>query len=213
MDHGRPLPIWLVGAVLVLLAAVVGVGAYLVVQAKTGAGLAGDQPTPVEEWAAAVEADPTSVEARVSFAFALQSERRWDDAADAYTDALELDPDNLAALYNRGVCSIASGHEPAGETDLKRVLRIAPEHALAAKALAELYARAGRYSEMPAALERASRANPGLADLHALLGLAYEKTGDREAALEEYRGALRLDPQLAEVRAGLKRLEGATSGD
>src|SRR5262249_40561182 len=51
---------------------------------------------------------------------------------------LEMEPDNLAGLYWRGVISAHRGNEQAALADYRRVLELNPEHPEARKRLADL---------------------------------------------------------------------------
>jgi type IV pilus assembly protein PilF len=65
--------------------------------------------------------------------------------------------------------------------------------------LAQNYLREGK---VPLALERARRAersDPGSADVQVMLGLIHERIGDRPAATEHYKRAVRLGPNAGNV--------------
>jgi tetratricopeptide (TPR) repeat protein len=56
--------------------------------------------------------------------------------------------------------------------------------------------------------DRAIKLAPDYASAYQNRGAAHEALGNREAAIRDYRAALRLDPKLEEVRAALARLTG-----
>ncbi len=75
-----------------------------------------------------------------------------------------------------------------------------------ALALGELYGKLGKYKQALPYLESASQAQPTYSDLHYQLGLAYEKTGKKAKAAQQYREALRYIPDMPDALTGLKRV-------
>lgn len=67
----------------------------------------------------------------------------------------------------------------------------------------------GRFAEAVAALKDASRLQPRLPEVHHLLGQAYERLGQRDAALAEYRRALDIDPNYLPAARHLQELNPA----
>ncbi len=200
-------PSWLVFLVLLLLIAVVGLGGYVLGDVLTGEETSRNSTeAEVRRYEAEVQARPDDPAAHVRLGFAYQQAGRFDDALDEYERALELDPRDTAALYNTGVVLLEQGEADRAEEVLRDVLEIDPEHVLAAKQLGEYYARRGRYRSLLAAVGPAVEAQPQMADLQFLTGLAYEHLGAPEEAEERYRLALEYAPDLVEAREGLERL-------
>lgn len=96
--------------------------------------------------------------------------------------------------------------DPGGSTDaLTPVVEDTPA-LLVSEAAAQL--AEGQSEQAIENCRRAIALNPGLAEAHAVLGMAYEREGNLEAALEAYEAVVGLDPQrLAEQqKASLLRL-------
>lgn len=93
------------------------------------------------------------------------------------------------AYYERGLKSEAVKH-------LKKALALKPAFPEAENALGRYYAEQGQYDQAQHAFQRALAdpyyTTPQLAFYN--LGLVYEKKGDRESALKQYREAVRLQP-------------------
>jgi tetratricopeptide (TPR) repeat protein len=200
-------PSWLAFLVLLLLIAVVGLGGYVLNDVLTGE----DAPRSSTEaevlrYETEVRTSPDDPRAHVRLGFAYQQAGRFDDALEEYERALELDPRDTAALYNTGVILLDLGEDDRAEEVLWDVLEIDPEHVLAAKQLGEYYARRGHYRSLLVAVEPVVEAQPQMADLQYLMGLAYENLGAPEEAEERYRLALEYAPDLVEAREGLERL-------
>jgi predicted Zn-dependent protease len=70
---------------------------------------------------------------------------------------------------------------------------------------------AGRYAEARTDFERLEKMDPGVAEVHATLGVLYYKTGDFNRAIEEIRSARKLKPELPGMDA-LLSLSLAESG-
>lgn len=205
------MPHWLVLLVLALLLAVVALSGYLLVRWTTTGSLVGDSAhSEIDRLKAEVLADPNDVDARVSLGYAYQEEGRLEEAVTAYDDAIAMDGGNLGALYNRGACLVELDRVKEAEASFVAVIELAPGHALAAKALGDYYVSTKQYEKIPAAVEQAAVANPEMADLRVLLGIAYEKAGRAEEAAVEYRRALELAPEIVEAKQGLERVEGGS---
>jgi tetratricopeptide (TPR) repeat protein len=63
-----------------------------------------------------------------------------------------------------------------------------------------------RQAEAVSVLEQAAALYPDSSNAHDSLAAAYAAAGRREAAIEQYRAALRIDPKLATAMDGLKKL-------
>ncbi len=199
-------PGWLAALVLVLLLAVVGLGGFL------ARGLIGEpratspQQREVDTRLAEVAADPDDLRARLALGFAYQQAGRFDEALAEYEAVLAIIPTDTAALYNTGVIHLELGQAAEAEEALWEVLKVNPEHVLAAKVLGEYYADRGHYRSLVEAVRPAAEANESSADLQYLMGLAYENLGRADWAEVRYRLALKYYPDMAEASEGLERL-------
>src|SRR5262249_4702369 len=142
-------------------------------------------------------------------------------AAEAKTDAA-VDPAVLERLRSLGYLGAQS---PKGDRNLAAVAFEAGRYAGAAQASQELgppqprhgalrasYAGAlgalGRYDEALERLAAAIRLEPLNAEAYHNRATIYERQGKREAAITEYRTALRYNPQYEPSRQALQRLGG-----
>lgn len=71
-------------------------------------------------------------------AYAKNRMAKLDDALDAYTEVLRLDPDHVAARYDRGELLLAMGRPEEAREDLLIAARLRPDHWAAHFRLAEL---------------------------------------------------------------------------
>ena len=201
------IPMWLLATVLILLVAVLAVAALVATRLAVRASIAKDpEVVRMRILESAAKDRPDDITAHRQLAFAYQQAGRDRDALREYSKVLAIDPEDLAALFNSGEIYIGTGKGAKGEKSLLRVLELAPTHSLAAKSLAEYYAKLGKYDKALAVVVPAAQAHPELADLQCLQGLAYEKTGHASDALACYRRAQTLIPGMPEAREGLARL-------
>jgi tetratricopeptide (TPR) repeat protein len=199
-------PAWLALLVLVLIVAVVGVGGFIVRGLMTTREATSPTKADIAEWSAAVSGAPDDVTARLNLAYAYQKDGQFEAALAEYDRVLKQSPKETAALYNKGVIYMAQGQAKKGETALWDALEIDPTNVLAAKELGTYYTTLGHYKSVIVALKPAVDAKPTLADLQALLALAYEKTGQKDLAVDHYRMALQFAPDMQEALDGLARL-------
>lgn len=203
----RMVPTWLAVLVLLLLVAVVAVGGFILRGILSEAGMSKEQRE-VRRWEREALQRPSDPRVRLNLGYAYQLDKQYDQALDQYRQVIQADPSSTGALYNMGVIYLELGLGKSAETRFWDVLEVDPEHALAAKALGEYYASQKHYKSLISAVRPVVQANPRLADLQYLMGLAYENLGKPDWSRARYRLALQYAPDLKEARAGLRRLEG-----
>lgn len=201
------IPGWLALLVLVLLLGIAGVGGYLIRGAITGdERIETPAELTVQEKEQQVETNPDDPEALLALGYAYQQEARYDEALGLYEQVLVLDPQNTGALYNKGVVLTLLGKPKDAEVAYWDVLEVAPDHALAAKALGEYYVARKQFKSALVALEPVIAAQPQYADLQYLAGYSCEQLGIDDTAVTYYRGALTYNPEYQEAKDGLARL-------
>lgn len=199
-------PGWLALLVLVLLLAVVGLAGFVLRGVFTQDEVASPTRYAVEESQAKVEQSPDDVDSLLGLGYAYQQDGEYSKALDQYNAVLERDAENLAAMYNKGVVLLQLGDAKKAEETLWGVLKMAPDHALAAKTLGQIYIDQKHYKSTLVAVDPVVEARPELADLQYLSGFANEQLGNKDVAIERYRAALKYSPDLLEARDGLRRL-------
>jgi tetratricopeptide (TPR) repeat protein len=199
-------PAWMALLVLVLIIAVVGVGGFVVRGLLTTRSQQSPTRAAIDEYSAAVTANPGDANARLNLAYAYQQDAQYQAALTEYDKVLQQEPKSTAALYNKGVIYMLLGQAKQGETALWDALKIDPANALAAKELGDYYVAKGQYKSLLVAVLPVVEAKPTLADLQYLAGLGYEKTGQPEPAKQHYREALKYTPDMQAAIDGLRRL-------
>lgn len=197
-------PGWLALLVLVLLLAVTALGGFVLRGALMKDTTITRSGYAVSELEAKVKADPEDIESILSLGYAYQQDGQFQNALDEYDKVLERDPQNLAALYNKGAVLTELGETKKAEQAYWDTLKIAPDHALAAKALGEMYVAQKHYKSALVAVDPVLETRPDLADLQYISGFANEQLGNTDKAIERYKAAAKFD--LVEARDALRRL-------
>jgi tetratricopeptide (TPR) repeat protein len=105
------------------------------------------------------------------------------DARDAYTRAVALDPRHASARVNLGRWLQEDGHPELAVAEYRAALASQPRHPTAAFNLGTALEELGRRAEAIAAYRRALDADDRFADAHFNLARLYEQAGKRAAAL------------------------------
>jgi tetratricopeptide (TPR) repeat protein len=135
------------------------------------------------EYRKVLSAKPNRIEPYLEVADFFKRQNRPSDMATAIQAAAQVSPNDARLAFYRGVAGVLANTNLANaEQDLKSYVASTPER-----------------SDWPA--HAAARA---------WLGRLYEEQGKRAEAAEQYRAALRLDPQQKDARARLERLEKTT---
>jgi tetratricopeptide (TPR) repeat protein len=158
-----------------------------------------------------------STEVRAGIARARQLFAAGDDAGSlaAFEGVIAGHPHYADVHYYVGLIHEHGGRLEEAQAAFERALEINPGYAECALALASVCERIGQFERAEAAYERAcSESLPSLealdgttrgklANLHAALGDAYRESGDRRAAIAEYRKALDRAPSFLDIRCRL----------
>jgi hypothetical protein len=133
----------------------------------------------------------------------LYDRNRYREAKAAVGESLRLDPENPAYFFLRGAMSADEHHWQEGLNDADAGLALDPEHEGCLNLKARCLVKLGRDSHAGVTLESALQRNPDNAHTHANQGWRLLEAGEHKRALEHFREALRLDPELDWARAGI----------
>ncbi len=117
-----------------------------------------------------------------------------EQAIEAYTRAIELNPEAAGAYINLGTIYYNTQRLDDAERCYRAAIQIDPLYALAFFNLGNVFDERGNLSEARRSYEQALRISPGYADAHYNLALVYEKLGLRAKAVHHWRAYLKLDP-------------------
>lgn len=117
-------------------------------------------------------------------------------AAEALDMALELEPDNQAALIRRGRVYLQAGSLEEAEADFRRALALQPESAAALGGLGRVAVAQERFREAVEWIEKALALEPGADSLQHPLGMAYRGLGQLDEARRHLELRGNRDPQV-----------------
>lgn len=149
----------------------------------------------------AIEASKKAVQLRPSaesfFNIGLASYylKQYRESADAYRQAIKLDPYNAAdAYYALGLTYRDWAHPDEEIQAYKQAIRLKPDYISAYERLGARYLRSKKYAEAVEIFKQLSLLKPGNASAPNNLGEAYLELGKLNEALEAFRQAIRLKP-------------------
>ena len=119
------------------------------------------------------------------------------ESKSAFETLIRLNPDVAPAHFNVGIAYAQLGRYTDALQANQEVLRIDPEFAPAHNNLGMVHKMLGHADREIEAYKRAIRIDPDFAFAHYNLGVALLQTGDKVAALDEYRILKNLDKQSA----------------
>jgi tetratricopeptide (TPR) repeat protein len=169
----------------------------------------GDLDAALASFDAALAREPRSSDLHHGRARTLDRMGRPEDAWAAYRRAIELDPARAAFHNDLGFSLLVAGRAAEAAEALRTALEIDARLAAARTNLALAMMLAGRDDEALRVLRRSHAP----AALRNDLGALRELRGERDAAVEEYRAALRITPGFPPARRNLERLGEPADGD
>lgn len=115
-------------------------------------------------------------------------------------------------LLERGRAAMQAGDLDAAIEHLTALTDHAPDFAEGWNARATAYFQAGQYGPSIDDIGRTLTLNPRHFGALSGLGMIFEQLGEEENALEAYKAALAIHPQLEGVRESVERLESEAAG-
>jgi tetratricopeptide (TPR) repeat protein len=150
-------------------------------------------PSAQQEFAAALAANPDSVEAMTELGKQLRQQGRMREAVEQLTAALATNPNYLPAHYYLGVFLLQQGKPAEALRQEEEVLRIHPLSAEAYVPKGDALMRLGQPAEALAAFKRAVELAPTNASFHYDLGIALCRQGQEAAGQAEFYSATQVD--------------------
>src|SRR5581483_9984079 len=171
--------------------------------------LLGEAALSKSDWAGAeeslrrsLELNPNFDQAMTALARALHEQGKNDDARQWVEKALQVNPKNLKAWYQRGWMSMAKDPD-AAQADFEKALAIQPSFAMAHRDLGMILLKKGEFADAARHLEQAASLGLSRPQLFNFLGIAYSRTGRYRDAIQVYGKALEKEPEYAEAHLNL----------
>ena len=171
--------------------------------------LLGEAELKAANWKAAQDAlerslklNPSFDQAMTALARAYHQQNQDQQALQWVEKAIEANPKNLRAWYQKGWISVKA--DPDGAmVAFEKALEIQPGFAMAHRDLGMILLQKGRYKEAATHLEQAAELGLAHAKLYNFLGIAYSRTGRYQDAVKVYTKALDKEPDFAEAHLNL----------
>jgi Tfp pilus assembly protein PilF len=146
---------------------------------------------------------PTSARAHLNHATALQDAGRLDEAGEAFSNALRLNPDSAKAHVGVATILVGKGKLDEAHSHYEQALRMDPDNAEYHSGYAYLLEQLGQDDQAAAECEAAIRLAPKSAQAHYSYGAFLEKHGKSDEAIVQYREAVRADPRFVDAQIDL----------
>jgi tetratricopeptide (TPR) repeat protein len=146
---------------------------------------------------------PTSARAHLNHATALQDAGRLDEAGEAFSNALRLNPDSAKAHVGVATILVGKGKLDEAHSHYEQALRMDPDNAEYHSGYAYLLEQLGQDDQAAAECEAAIRLAPKSAQAHYSYGAFLEKHGKSDEAIAQYREAVRADPRFVDAQIDL----------
>jgi tetratricopeptide (TPR) repeat protein len=144
-----------------------------------------DSSGAIEQFRAAIKADPNMPDVHFGLAYLLWSKHRYEEAVPEFQAELANNPNHVQALAHLGDTEIKLGHPEAAVPLFEKAIRIDPQFEMAYLDQGILYADAGRNDNALRELKAAERLKPNDVDVHWRLGRLYRVMGNKEEAKAE----------------------------
>ena len=122
----------------------------------------------------------------------------YQEALNAFTKAIELNPQYAAAYIGRGLAYGELGNHKQAINDFNKAIELNPQYATAYNNRGTTYGRdLGNYQQAINDYNKAIELNPQYATAYIGRGLAYYYLGNYQQAINDCNKAIELDPQFA----------------
>lgn len=129
----------------------------------------------------------------------LDESGNYNEAMEAFTNAIELDPKLARAYVARGVAYANLGNNQQAIKDFDRAIELDPKDEKAYNNRGVAYANLGDYQQAIRDLDRAIELDPKLAAAYHSRGTVYFMLGNTQQAIRDYDRAIEIDPKNAEA--------------
>lgn len=160
----------------------------------------------IEEYKAAIESDPTLLEAHTNIGLIYSFQRSYAKAIEAFNKALELKPNDTTALNGLATVLYARGRVDEAMTKWKLAIDINPRFASAYCNMGTALENEKDYNKALGCFVKALRINPKMADAYYSIGNIYYKDKHPAQAYLFLSKAIVLSPEAEFVREAKHQL-------
>ncbi len=145
-----------------------------------------DHAGAIEQFRAAVKADPRAPNAHFGLGYLLWTQMQYEEAQQSFKGELEIDPDHAQALAYLGDTEIRLNQPEAAQPLLVKAVRLDQGNELAHLDLGILAVEAGHPQEALPEFQEAVRLSPSDVNAHLHLGRLYKSMGRKDEAKIEF---------------------------
>ena len=156
-----------------------------------------------EEAQQAIGLEPDAAFPQYALSVIMQVRNRFAEAKAAIDQAVQLEPDDADYWGQLAAIELTTGRWDAALAAADRGLQVDPEHVNCTNLRVQALTKLGRRTDADAAVEAALRRTPDDAFTHANRGWTLLEQGNPAKAMEHFREALRLNPEMDWARAGI----------
>ncbi len=120
-------------------------------------------------------------------------------AIEAYSYAIDLNPNNAAAYNNRGIAHNDKGEVDKAIKDYNKAIKLNPNYVYAYNNRGIAYRRKGEIERAIEDYNTAIELKSNYAEAHYNRGNVYNDNGETELAIKDYNKAIKLDPNDADI--------------
>jgi hypothetical protein len=150
---------------------------------------------------------PHNATAESDYAAILAERGLYGPALEKFTDVMNHDPNNWAAIYDLALTYYKMGNLPQAEKYFLEAIRVNPQKPDEHLYLGMTRFKSGRTDEAIASVQRAIAINPMASGYHFALGVILETRGDLTGALQEFKEELAINPEQQAAVVQIKELE------
>jgi tetratricopeptide (TPR) repeat protein len=118
----------------------------------------------------------------------------YDNAIEAFTSAISLNPNYEVAYYNRGTAYGKKGQHRRAIEDFNRAIALDPNYAAAYNNRGIVYGKKGQYNRAIEDFNKTIALNPNEITAYSNLGLAYMRKGQYNRVIDNYNKVIAIDP-------------------
>jgi len=140
----------------------------------------------IEQFRAAVKADPRQPEVHFGLAYLLWTRRQYPEAVAEFHAELANNPNHVQAMVYLGDAELQLSHPEAAIEFLRKAVQLGPQLPLPHLDLGIAYADQGKQADALAEMKEATRLDPEDANGHWHLGKLYRSLGKKDEAKVEF---------------------------
>lgn len=159
-------------------------------------------PVAVAKMKEAVTSDPQNAEWLDELGSLYAQHQDWNDARQAFTTALQLNPDSAMTHLHLGI-TLQAEQQPGALDELEKASHLAPQNAAITLQWGQALASAGEDSQAIPVLRHALELDPSLTATTYQLGLALQRSKKPQDAIPFLQKAAAADPENGEVLTNL----------